>query len=303
MKREGASFRQLVELMDALRGEKGCPWDKEQTLESLKPFLIEEAYEVIEAIDRNDPEKLREELGDLLFHIVFVSKVSAETGEFCIEDVISGAHQKMTRRHPHVFGPQGGEDTVEAGFGGGRKAQRSGADRVLREGTTLGNVSSRESAHVLKQWYEIKQEERAKKGLTSVMDGIPSHLPALQKAQKVQRRAAQVGFDWEKVQDVFDKIGEEMREVREAISRQDPHRVSEELGDLLFSVVNVCRFLKVDAEGSLRAAVAKFTGRFRAMEAEAAASGKTLSDLTLEEMDALWDQSKAEEGQDSACGG
>jgi len=304
------SFQDLVELMDALRGERGCPWDKEQTLDSLKPFLIEEAYEVIEAIEHNDSDKLKEELGDLLFHILFMSKVSAEMGKFSIDDVAKFVHWKMTRRHPHVFGPHSGRQTAEtesrsaeAVSGAAQPESCSSRSEGLSEGAGLGKVTSQRSAQVLKQWYEMKQEERARKGSTSLMDGIPSHLPALQKAQKVQRRAAQVGFDWEKPEEVLEKISEEVRELRQAIARHDQGHICEEIGDLMFSVVNVCRFLKVDAEGALRGTIAKFAERFRAMEQQAAASGKTLTGLSLEEMDTLWESIKARPGQDSVNDG
>jgi MazG family protein len=248
--------------MDTLRGEKGCPWDRKQTLDSLKPFLIEEAYEVIEAIERDEPEKLKEELGDLLFHILFLSKVCADMGRFGIDDVIRFEYEKMTRRHPHVFGANRNED----------------AEKVLEE------------------WYEIKRQERATKGSRSLMDGIPPKLPALQKAQKVQRRASQVGFDWEKPEDVLEKISEEMEELRGAISRRREKDVSEEVGDILFSVVNVCRFLGVEAELALRRTISKFVKRFRALEQRAAGKGKALGDLSLEEMDAEWEAIKESGG-------
>ncbi len=291
MRRIAESFQKLVELMDALRGEKGCPWDKEQTLDSLKPFLIEEAYEVIEAIEQGVPDKLKEELGDLLFHILFISKVSDEMGGFDIADVIDAEHRKMTRRHPHVFGSRSVAPEAP-------REDSTAPDKPLEDGAALGNVTSPKSAHVLKQWYETKREERHEKGITSMMDGIPHHLPALQYAQKVQRRAAQVGFDWEKPGDVLGKILEELQEVSVATGRGDPEELAEELGDLLFSVVNICRFLRVDAEGALRRTIRKFTGRFRAMERQAAADGATLGELSLEEMDRLWDSIKAKEKRD-----
>ncbi len=307
------SFEDLVRLMETLRGEKGCPWDKEQTLSSLRPFLIEEAYEVIEAIEHDDPEKLKEELGDLLFHIVFISKVCSDMGKFGIEDVIEYGHRKMTRRHPHVFGPGAGSQ--------GTASRPSDSDKGTptpprpmepvpvkpsppnNADTTEHSASPRDSADVLKRWYEIKREERARKGSRSLMDGIPHHLPALQKAQKAQRRAAEVGFDWEKADDVLEKIAEEMRELREVISRrerhapptkQDAHRLSDEIGDILFSVVNLSRFLKVDAEGALRGSVAKFMDRFREMERQAAARRKTLNELSLKQMDEMWEAVKAQ---------
>lgn len=218
------SFQDLVELLNALRGEKGCPWDKQQTLDSLKPFLIEETYEVIEAIEHNDPEKLKEELGDLLFHIVFLSKVSADKGDFGIEDVIASAHAKMTRRHPHVFGVS--SDDASANNANlpektDADAATAGAHAELPE-NTVANPSTQSPAQVLDHWYEMKQRERKAKGLTSLMDTIPQHLPALQKAQKVQRRAAEVGFDWQRPEDVLEKISEEMHEVSDALARREP---------------------------------------------------------------------------------
>ncbi len=305
------SFQDLVNLMDALRGEKGCPWDKKQTLDSLKPFLIEEAYEVIEAIEQGDPAKLKEELGDLLFHILFLSKVSADTGTFDIEDVIQFEHEKMTRRHPHVFGPQEGQPLSEAPHltrprrQSGEVPKQDSRSRDAAE--TQGGVSKRgedESTtpilpktgeEVLRQWYAIKRQERADKGIPSLMDSIPRKLPALQKAQKVQRRAAQVGFDWEEPEEVLEKVSEEIQELRAAISGRRQDDVSEEMGDLLFSVVNVCRFLEVEAESALRGTIAKFVRRFRAMERRAAAAGKRLSDSSLEELDAEWEAVKAKE--------
>lgn len=307
------NFQDLVNLMDALRGEKGCPWDKKQTLDSLKPFLIEEAYEVIEAIEQGEPEKLKEELGDLLFHILFMSKVSADMGTFDIEDVIKFEHEKMTRRHPHVFGPRGGRPVSEAPHVArpGRQsgdvpkrdsrsrdaAERQGGPSKRGEEESSSPILPKDGEEVLRQWYAIKRQERADKGITSLMDGIPRKLPALQKAQKVQRRAAQVGFDWEKPEDVLEKISEEIQELRAAISGRHQDDVSEETGDLLFSVVNMCRLLDVDGESALRGTIAKFARRFRAMEQRAAAAGKTLKDFSLEEMNAEWEAVKAKENQ------
>lgn len=291
------SFQDLVKLMDALRGEKGCPWDKKQTLHSLKPFLIEEAYEVIEAIEQKDHERLKEELGDLLFHIVFMSKVSADMGKFGVEDVMNSAYQKMRRRHPHVFS----SETPAAGARRDDVASDGAAPRSSPEAAPANQKADRDlpvespkpdAEEVLKQWYDVKRQERARKGSTSLMDGIPRHLPALQKAEKVQQRAAEVGFDWEKPQDVLEKISEETQELRAAISRHQHADISEEMGDVLFSVVNVCRFLKVDAEDALRGTIAKFIDRFREMERRVADRGKRLRDLSLKEMDAEWEAVK-----------
>jgi tetrapyrrole methylase family protein/MazG family protein len=294
--------------MDALRGEKGCPWDKEQTLDSLKPFLIEETYEVIEAIEQDDPEKLKEELGDLLFHIVFMSKVCSDIRRFGISDVIDFAHEKMTRRHAHVFGQRDRKDTSEKKPSAQGPATAASleerASQNQRKPTgekvhdaTISVPPPNSPQEVLDQWYRMKQEEMVRKGSTSLMDGIPRHLPALQKAQKTQRRASQVGFDWEKAQDVVEKISEETQELREAISRREKGHIAEEMGDILFSVVNVCRLLKLDAEQALRRTTAKFAKRFREMERRVAASGKKLGKLSISEMDAVWDAIKAEEEQ------
>lgn len=291
------SFQDLVELLDALRGEKGCPWDKQQTLDSLKPFLIEEAYEVIEAIEHDDPEKLKEELGDLLFHIVFLSKVSADKGKFDIEDVVEFARAKMRRRHPHVFGTSSEDATAREPNLAAEADVETNALAAQAEGTRSepsAHASRQSAAQVLNHWYEIKQQERQSKGLTSLMDSIPHNLPALQRAQKVQRRAAQVGFDWEKPEDVLEKISEETDELREALARREAHHVAEELGDLLFSVVNLSRLAEVDAEGALRGTISKFMRRFREMERRVRAGGRDLTQLSLAKMDAIWDEIKKE---------
>jgi len=292
------SFQDLVELLNALRGEKGCPWDKQQTLDSLKPFLIEEAYEVIEAIEHKDPEKLKEELGDLLFHIVFLSKVSADEGKFDIEEVIEFAHAKMTRRHPHVFGTSSEKaPPKEANLAARTDPESRKTDPLARptEGKGAeppGDATRPSAAQVLNHWYQMKQQEREGKGLTSLMDSIPHNLPALQKARKVQRRAAQAGFDWEKPEDVLEKISEEMHELREALARREAQHVAEELGDLLFSVVNLSRLVEVDAEGALRGTISKFMRRFREMERRVKAGGRDLKQLSLAEMDAIWTEIK-----------
>ena len=292
------SFQDLVELLNALRGEKGCPWDKQQTLDSLKPFLIEEAYEVIEAIEHKDPEKLKEELGDLLFHIVFLSKVSADEGKFDIEEVIEFAHAKMRRRHPHVFGASSEEASgKDANLPAKAVVASMETDALAAptdgsRGELPGDASRQSAAQVLNQWYQMKQQEREGKGLTSLMDSIPHNLPALQKARKVQRRAAQAGFDWEKPEDVLEKISEEMHELREALARREAQHVAEELGDLLFSVVNLSRLVEVDAEGALRGTISKFMRRFREMERRVKAGGRDLKQLSLAEMDAIWTEIK-----------
>jgi len=242
--------------MAKLRAENGCAWDKVQTHESLKPYLIEEAYEVIEAIDENDPAKLKEELGDLLMQVVFHSQVAKDSGEFDIDDVVEKISSKMIFRHPHVFG-DAVFDTPEA---------------------------------VVKQWHERKKEEG--KFRDSALEGVPQGLPALLRAHRLQSRAAKVGFDWEKVEDIFDKLDEELGEFREAFEKKGHKEIEDELGDIFFVLVNISRAVGVNAEGALRKTIAKFISRFRYIEMKAAAAGRRLEDMRLEEMDALWDEAK-----------
>ncbi|MFN3480419.1 MAG: nucleoside triphosphate pyrophosphohydrolase [Thermodesulfovibrionales bacterium] len=249
-------FERLIEIMASLRGEKGCPWDKEQTRESLKPFLVEETYEVLEAIDEEDPEKIKEELGDLLFQIIFHSRVAEEKGEFNIQDVIRKISDKMIARHPHVFGEERFETSEE----------------------------------VLRQWEERKKEEG--KIRESILEGIPKELPSLLRAHRIQARAARVGFDWERVEDVLKKLDEEIKEFKEALDKQDQAAIEDELGDIFFVLVNISRFVGVNPEDALRKTISKFISRFRYIEMKAAESGRNLSDMTLEEMDSLWEEAK-----------
>lgn len=242
--------------MSALRSENGCPWDREQTRESLKPFLIEETYEVLEALDEGDPQKIKEELGDLLFQIIFHCQLAKENGEFDIDDVIKRISEKMIARHPHVFG--------EAKF--------------------------ETSEEVLKQWEERKKEEG--KLRESILEGIPKELPSLLRAQRLQARAAKVGFEWRRVEDVMEKLEEEIKEFRDALKRGEQKEIEDELGDVFFVLVNVSRFVGVNPEDALRKTISKFISRFRYIEMKAADAGKCLSDMTLEEMDALWDEAK-----------
>lgn len=255
---EKGDFERLVDIMSALRGEKGCPWDKEQTRESLKPFLVEETYEVLEAIDDGSPEKIREELGDLLFQILFHAQIGKERKEFDIHDVIEKISEKMIGRHPHVFG----EATYET------------------------------PEEVLKQWEERKREEGKSK--ESILEGIPRELPSLLRAHRIQARASRVGFDWRQVGDVVTKLDEEIREFREALERKNQREIEDELGDLFFVLVNISRFVGVNPEDALRKTISRFISRFRHVEMRAAESGRSLSDLTLEEMDALWEEAKAQ---------
>ena len=250
----------LLDIMARLRSDGGCPWDREQTLESLKPYLVEEAYEVLDAIDSGSPEKHAEELGDLLLQIVFQSEIRREQGRFDFGDVADVLIEKLVRRHPHVF----------------------------------GDAQVSDSSEVLRNWQAIKAREKPA-GQGSVLGESPRQLPALQKAETVQTRAARVGFDWSDVRDVIAKVDEELGEVREAVAGGDSRAVKDELGDLLFAVVNVARFLNVDAEDALRGTVLKFVRRFQKVESEVRGQGKALSDCTLEEMDRIWEQAKADE--------
>lgn len=257
---------QLLELMRRLRDPgQGCPWDREQTFATIAPYTIEEAYEVADAIQRNDLEELKHELGDLLFQVVFHAQMAEEHGAFTFGDVVAAIVDKMTRRHPHVFGDASIED----------------ADAQT------------------KAWEEMKAAERASSG---VLDGIPKNLPALTRAEKLSKRAGRVGFEWPDMQGVFDKIDEELAELREEVEANvDRMRIEEELGDFLFTIANLARYLKVDPENALRGTNAKFERRFRAVEAELARRGKTPAESTLEEMDAIWDNVRREEksnGQD-----
>jgi MazG family protein len=272
-----ATFNDLVALMARLRSPEGCPWDREQTFETLAPMLLEEAYEAFEAVEdarEGHPANLRDELGDLLFQIVFYAQVAAERGEFTIDDVTEAIHSKMVRRHPHVFGE--GE-----------------------AGTT---------AEVLRSWEAIKAEEKRLAGKEtgaqdeSLLDGVSTKAPALMEAHQLSTKAARVGFDWQRLEDIFDKLHEEIDELREAISRQaaraeaeaeaDSAEVREELGDLLFAAANIARHLRVEPEAALKATNRKFRRRFHFIERSLKDRAKSLDAATLEEMEALWQEAK-----------
>jgi tetrapyrrole methylase family protein/MazG family protein len=255
-------FRRLVAIMARLRGANGCPWDREQSHESLLPYLIEEAYEVKEAIDRKEVESLREELGDLMLQIVFHAQLAAEAGRFTIDDVATAICEKLIHRHPHVF----------------------------------GEVQVSSSADVLRNWEQIKlAEKKNREEEPSRLSGVPKHLPALLRAHRIQEKAARVGFDWEHVRDVFAKIREEIAELEEAVAEGKMDAISGEIGDLMFALVNLSRFLKVQPELSLHQTIEKFIARFRYIERQAAARNLRLEDMTLAQMDALWDEAKAKE--------
>lgn len=254
------SFEELVSLMHTLRGPNGCPWDRKQTLESLKPFIIEESYEVVDAIDRDDRQSLQEELGDFLLQAVFVAELTREEGSFDIEDAITAIHDKLIRRHPHVF----------------------------------GNVEAHDAEQVLVNWEKLKNEERKAEN-KSVLAGVPQSLPALLKASRLTEKAARVGFDWRRAEDVFAKIDEEIGELREAVGEKDSGRIHDEVGDLLFTIANIARKLDINAEEALQSANRKFRRRFESMERAVRGRGRNLDELTLEEMDKLWDEAKAQE--------
>lgn len=262
MAKPGEALERLLGIMKKLRGPGGCPWDQEQTLDSLKSGLIEEAYEVIDAIESGDCSCLEEELGDLLLQIAFQSQICAEDGHFEFHDVANGISDKLVRRHPHVFG----------------EVEVSGTGEVLQN------------------WDAIKKAEKQGEGEkpASIVSGIPKHLPALQKAHQIQKRAARAGFDWDHINDVFDKLHEEIEEVKEAIGRNHEPDIRDELGDLLFSVVNVSRFLGHNPEELLNHNIKKFVKRFQRVEEKVHATGKDFKEFTLDELDAFWDEVKEE---------
>jgi MazG family protein len=271
----GQWFEKLVGVQARLRAPGGCPWDREQTHRSLRTYLIEEAYEVLEALESGNDAKFAEEMGDLLLQIVFHSQIAREEGRFTVADVIREIHDKMIRRHPHVF----------------------------------GETRARNSAEVLRNWEQIKAEERrssAKKKSAnakvpidepSLLDGVSRALPATLEALQLTRKAARIGFDWDEAAGVIAKMQEETEELRNALNTRDQSKVEEELGDLLFAAVNLSRFLHSDPEIALKKASAKFSRRFRAMEALARKTGREFKDLPREEMEALWDATKDTEGK------
>jgi MazG family protein len=269
----GQWFERLIKLQARLRAPNGCPWDVEQTHLTLRTYLIEEAYEVLEALESGNDAKFAEELGDLLLQVVFHAQIATEQGRFTAADVVREIHQKMVRRHPHVFGEKRAKDATE----------------------------------VLKNWEQIKAEERraesgkgsrssaeSEKAPASLLDGIPHTLPAVVQGFQLTRRASRIGFDWDNVGGVVEKLQEELAELRNA---QSSRQIEEELGDVLFAAVNLARFLKVDPEIALKRTNAKFSSRFREMERLAHASGRALADVPRNEMESLWDQAKISENE------
>jgi MazG family protein len=272
----GEWFEKLVAVQARLRAPNGCPWDREQTHQSLRTYLIEEAYEVLEALESGDDAKFGEEMGDLLLQIVFHSQIASEEGRFTVAEVIREIHDKMIRRHPHVF----------------------------------GKTQAKDSAEVLRNWEQIKAEERraganksdakaAEGGAkeVSLLDGVSRALPATLEGFQLTRKASRIGFDWEEVGGVFEKLAEETEELKKASKEQVQQKMEEELGDLLFAAVNLSRYLKIDPEIALKKANAKFSQRFRGMEGLARKSGREFKDLPREEMEALWDATKLAEGK------
>ena len=253
----GQRFLELLTMMARLRGEGGCPWDREQTRDSLRPFLIEETYEVLDALDTGQAERIREELGALLFQVVFHTEIARERGEFTMTDLLEALVAKMTRRHPHVFG-----------------------DRPVGS-----------AAEALAQWEAIKDGEK-EGARRSTLSGVPRALPALHRAQRVQDKAARVGFDWPETTGALEKVHEELAEATEALA-QGGGALREELGDLLFSVVNVARLAKVDPESALQSAIDRFSRRFESMEEAARGEGRELAGLSLDELERLWTRAKA----------
>ena len=258
----GDAFGALVELMRILRAPGGCPWDREQSLDTLKPFVLEEAHEVIDAIERRDFDDLQGEIGDLIFEGVFLAQLCADEQRFTVTEALRDVHAKLVRRHPHVFGDASG-------------------DRP--EGVDTPNA-------VKGQWEQVKADERAAKGQPrrGMFDGIPKTLPALLAAYEIGNRAAATGFDWPAANDVIDKIEEEIGELRETLETKERERQEEELGDLLFAVTNLSRKLGIEPEAALRAANRKFTARFGAMQARLESRGRGLGEATLDEMEHAW---------------
>jgi len=260
------SFHRLVELVDTLRGPDGCPWDQEQTRETLMPLLVEESFELLEALDQGAPEEVCEELGDLLFQVLFHSRIAKEDGEFDVYDVCRQTLEKMIRRHPHVF----------------------------------GDDSYKDSRELLKHWEEIKATERQAAGRKvkrdSLLDGIPEGLPALYLGFQMCSKASRVGFDWPDLEGIRDQLQEELEELQVALERGSESEIKEEVGDVLFTALNVARFLKVDPETALGQANRKFSRRFRRMERHFASKGQALKQVSMEEMEAFWQSNKGADG-------
>jgi MazG family protein len=257
-----SAFQRLVTIMNELREQ--CPWDKKQTIQTLRPLTIEETYELADAITEGDWKGIREELGDLLLHIVFYARIGHEQGQFSLDDVINGICDKLIFRHPHIYG-----DTA----------------------SQPGLVEVRDEEDVKRNWEQLKLKE----GKKSVLGGVPVSLPATVKATRLQEKAGKVGFEWEETSQVWEKVKEEMEELQEAVALGDADKIEDEFGDLSFSLINYARFLRVDAENALERTNKKFISRFTRMEEEARSQGRSLVDMTLAEMDGLWNAIKAKD--------
>ena len=283
VKRAAEAFGTLVEIMQALRAPRGCPWDRKQTYESLRPFVLEETYEVLEAIDRGDVDALRGELGDFLFEAVFLAQIAADEGRFTIDQSIDAINAKLVRRHPHVFGEEAAAAAMPRDHGG-RTRERRVRTMPRRLASTL-----KSSGEVLEQWEQIKAREQQHAGETkSLLKGVPRALPSLLRAHEIGTRVAAVGFDWPTPADVVMKIEEEVRELREAVDKGDQRHAQEEMGDLLFSIANLARKLGIEPESALREANEKFTARFQALEQRFDERQRPLSQASLEEMEDVW---------------
>ena len=270
----GEWFERLVALQARLRAPNGCPWDREQTHATLRTYLIEEAYEVLDAMKSGDDVKFANEMGDLLLQVVFHSQIAAEEGRFTVADVIREVHEKMVRRHPHVFGETRAKDAAE----------------VLRTWEQI-KAQERQGAQERQQSGAAKPEEKRK----SLLDGVPRTLPAMMEGLQLTRKASRAGFDWDNAHGIFEKLREECAELRQASEAGDAGEVEEEMGDLLFAAVNLARFMQVDPEIALKNANAKFARRFREMERLAAESGGTFAEVSREEKERLWDATKRSE--------
>ena len=254
----GNQFEELVKIVSELRAPDGCPWDREQTNQSLLPYFIEEAYELIESVDEKNWENVKEELGDLLLHVVFQGSIAEQDGKFQFIESLSTVNEKLIRRHPHVFGDEQAD----------------------------------EAFHAKQNWEAAKHKE---KGRDSRLDGVPKNLPALVRAQRLQQKASYAGFDWDKVEQVWEKIHEEILELKEAQLSNNKKHIEEEIGDVIFAVVNLARFLDISAENSLRKTNKKFINRFKKVEERIKEQGKEIDDATLEEMDSIWNEAKRNE--------
>jgi len=254
----GNQFEELVKIVSELRAPDGCPWDREQTNQSLLPYFIEEAYELIESVDEKNWENVKEELGDLLLHVVFQGSIAEQDGKFQLVESLLTVNEKLISRHPHVF----------------------------------GDAQADEAFHAKQNWEAAKHKE---KGRDSRLDGVPKNLPSLVRAQRLQQKTSYAGFDWDKVEQVWEKIHEEILELKEAQLSNNKKHIEEEIGDVIFAVVNLARFLEISAENSLRKTNKKFINRFKKVEEKIKEQGKEIDDATLEEMDAIWNEAKRNE--------